>query len=251
MAQRATLLYLTLVTSAAALPSWSNSLFPRGDCRVQTVRSGDSCASLAAKCGISGEDLAKYNPDPNLCWSLTLGEQVCCSPGMPPDIIFKREHEDTHATHALKKDDDYALPKLAPSPTTTTTTTTTSSSASSSSSSSSSSSAPTSVGKTVNCAYTYVGINKFYMIYNILGWADDGGKNLHHQEEGCGALEGWRWRDKAFIGIHGHEVTFSLPTLMKEGCVERAIKSAGGPDGVKCQLMDDPRGGGGTGCKAI
>jgi hypothetical protein len=32
--------------------------------------------------------------------------------------------------------------------------------------------------------------------------------------------------------------SFTLPLTIKSGCVERAIKSAGGPDGLKCFNYD-------------
>jgi hypothetical protein len=34
----------------------------RADCKYVAVASGDGCASLATKCGISGSDFTKYNP---------------------------------------------------------------------------------------------------------------------------------------------------------------------------------------------
>ncbi|ESZ89825.1 putative alpha-1,3-glucanase/mutanase [Sclerotinia borealis F-4128] len=53
-------------------------------------------------------------------------------------------------------------------------------------------------------------------IYNIKDWAvDDSGASLKKQETGCGALQAY--------------ARFNLPTVLKAGCVERAIASAGGP----------------------
>ncbi|KAK1997923.1 hypothetical protein LX36DRAFT_711244 [Colletotrichum falcatum] len=63
--------------------------------------------------------------------------------------------------------------------------------------------------------------------YNIHGWATDGGKGLHDNENGCGALTGWDWEaatDTKYAQVH-----FYLSFFMAPGCVERAIFSAGGP----------------------
>ncbi|KAH8812879.1 class V chitinase-like protein [Xylogone sp. PMI_703] len=54
-------------------------------CTTIQVVSGDSCASLASKCGISPANFTAYNPSPTLCSSLTPGQHVCCSSGSLPD----------------------------------------------------------------------------------------------------------------------------------------------------------------------
>lgn len=52
-------------------------------CTTRQVVSGDSCGSLASKCGISGPKFEEYNNyDKALCSSLTPGQHVCCSQGM-------------------------------------------------------------------------------------------------------------------------------------------------------------------------
>ncbi|KAL7940211.1 glycoside hydrolase family 18 protein [Trichoderma barbatum] len=57
-------------------------------------------------------------------------------------------------------------------------------------------------------------------------WNDEG-KKLQSEIKGCGAVTGWEW----FKRSDGtRECRFNLPLLIKEGCVERAIASAGGPD---------------------
>jgi hypothetical protein len=55
-------------------------------CAYILVQSGDSCGSLASKCGISAADFTKYNPSSTLCSTLTPGEPVCCSAGSLPDL---------------------------------------------------------------------------------------------------------------------------------------------------------------------
>ncbi|KAI2464120.1 glycoside hydrolase superfamily [Annulohypoxylon bovei var. microspora] len=77
----------------------------RGDCTTETVVSGDGCASLAERCGISGADFTKYNPDPNLCSTLQIGQRVCCSSGTLPDIRPQPEPNGTCASYTVQKDD--------------------------------------------------------------------------------------------------------------------------------------------------
>lgn len=67
-----------------------------------------------------------------------------------------------------------------------------------------------------------------FEVYNIDGWStDDGGSRLKSEEKGCGALTGWDWRERTSSKYAG--AYFNLPFFMKDGCVERAIVSAGGP----------------------
>lgn len=56
---------------------------------------------------------------------------------------------------------------------------------------------------------------------------DDEGKSLQKEIKGCGAVTGWEWFKRA---DGTRECRFNLPLIMKKGCVERAIASAGGPD---------------------
>ena len=69
-----------------------------------------------------------------------------------------------------------------------------------------------------------------FEVYNIKGWSTDGGKGLQHQEDGCGTLTGWTWASPA----SGGQAYFNLDFFIKDGCVERAIASAGGPK-LSCQ----------------
>lgn len=55
-----------------------------------------------------------------------------------------------------------------------------------------------------------------------------GTDRLHDEEGGCGALTGWSWTDEDDNGSGG-KAEFNLPFFIKDGCVERAIVSAGGP----------------------
>jgi len=66
-------------------PGWGAflPLHKRATCRYIQVVAGDGCASLAAKCGIRGSDFTTFNPKPNLCSTLQVGDYVCCSAGDP------------------------------------------------------------------------------------------------------------------------------------------------------------------------
>ncbi|TKX21471.1 hypothetical protein C1H76_6545 [Elsinoe australis] len=69
-------------------------------------------------------------------------------------------------------------------------------------------------------------------VYDIKGWGGDG-SSLLGEEKGCGALTAWTWE----TGCDGEtsQASFTLPFLIKAGCVERAIRSAGGPAGLNCE----------------
>ncbi|KAL2016673.1 hypothetical protein VTK56DRAFT_3175 [Thermocarpiscus australiensis] len=58
-------------------------------------------------------------------------------------------------------------------------------------------------------------------------WATDHGSRLHDEESGCGTMTGWDWHDATWTKYA--QTSFNLPFFIKDGCVERAIVSAGGP----------------------
>lgn len=87
-----------------------------------------------------------------------------------------------------------------------------------------------------NCAYSYDLFLYRFWISNMVGsWVlDDEGEGLKHALKGCGAVTGWEWfkRDDGT-----REGRLNLPLFIKEGCVERAIASAGGPK-LECREVD-------------
>ncbi|KAL4996287.1 hypothetical protein BDV10DRAFT_187234 [Aspergillus recurvatus] len=83
----------------------SPHLLKRGDCTTKSVIGGDSCASLAAKCGISAADFTKYNPASDLCSTLAVGQRVCCSAGTLPDIKPKPNADGSCHTYQVQNDD--------------------------------------------------------------------------------------------------------------------------------------------------
>ncbi|KAH8882896.1 glycoside hydrolase, partial [Thozetella sp. PMI_491] len=67
----------------------AKSLGRRADCTTIQVVAGDSCASLATKCGISGAAFTSYNPQANLCSTLQPYQYVCCTSGTLPNYAPK------------------------------------------------------------------------------------------------------------------------------------------------------------------
>lgn len=97
-------------STVAAIPTSSShsNIVARAECSTVQVEGGDSCAALAAKCGISAADFSKYNSDPNLCSSLTPGQHVCCSAGTLPDFAPKPNPDGSCATYTIQQDDNCA-----------------------------------------------------------------------------------------------------------------------------------------------
>ncbi|KAL5332270.1 hypothetical protein BJX70DRAFT_407840 [Aspergillus crustosus] len=52
-------------------------------CITQAVIEGDSCPSLAARCGVSEWQMMEYNSGPDMCSRLEPGQDVCCTPKVP------------------------------------------------------------------------------------------------------------------------------------------------------------------------
>lgn len=81
-------------------------LASRADCRTIQVVSGDSCASLATKCGVSGADFTKYNPSSTFCSTLQPFQHVCCSSGTLPDFTPKPNSDGSCATYTVQTNDN-------------------------------------------------------------------------------------------------------------------------------------------------
>ncbi|KAK3939523.1 hypothetical protein QBC46DRAFT_459640 [Diplogelasinospora grovesii] len=74
-------------------------------CTTEKVVSGDSYGALASRCGISGADFTRYNPDPNFCSTLQPGQLVCCSSGSLPDVRPKPNEDGSCASHLVVSGD--------------------------------------------------------------------------------------------------------------------------------------------------
>ncbi|CAK46246.1 uncharacterized protein An12g05330 [Aspergillus niger] len=78
-------------------------------CSYVTVASGDSCASLASKCGITAAELTDYNPSSSLCSTLTPGEVICCSDGLKPDLSSQPPSDGLCYSYTVVSGDNCAL----------------------------------------------------------------------------------------------------------------------------------------------
>ena len=78
-------------------------LHRRADCTTESVKSGDLCADLASRCGISVNDLLKFNPQSDFCTSLKVPQLVCCSQGDLP--VPKPDSDGNCATYKIDSGD--------------------------------------------------------------------------------------------------------------------------------------------------
>ena len=85
--------------------SGSKRLRARDDCTTVQVQSGDSCASLAAECGISAADFTEYNSASDLCSTLQPGQHVCCSSGTLPDFAPSPNADGSCASYTIVSGD--------------------------------------------------------------------------------------------------------------------------------------------------
>lgn len=78
----------------------------RSTCKYTQVQSGDGCWALAQRCGISQDDLKKYNRA-GVCTSPNpiVGEYICCSTGTLPDFSPKPNADGSCKTYSIKQND--------------------------------------------------------------------------------------------------------------------------------------------------
>ncbi|KAL7939413.1 glycoside hydrolase family 18 protein [Trichoderma chlorosporum] len=84
------------------------ALAARANCTTIQVVSGDSCGSLAQRCGITAAQFTQYNPASNECSTLQVGEHVCCSTGTLPNYAPQPQADGTCATYTIQANDDCA-----------------------------------------------------------------------------------------------------------------------------------------------
>ncbi|KAH7116609.1 putative glycosyl hydrolase, family 18 [Dactylonectria estremocensis] len=94
--------------SAGTLPDPIPAANSDGTCKTKSVISGDSCASMAKKCGLKAADFTKLHSDSKFCSSLMVGQPVCCTRGKLPDIAPKPSKDGSCAAYAIKADDNCA-----------------------------------------------------------------------------------------------------------------------------------------------
>jgi hypothetical protein len=78
----------------------------RDTCKAIQVQDGNSCSTLATRCGIKPADFTKYNSDKGLCSSLRAGQHVCCSAGTLPDYSPKPNEDGTCHVYTIQNNDD-------------------------------------------------------------------------------------------------------------------------------------------------
>ncbi|KAJ4248494.1 hypothetical protein NW762_012832 [Fusarium torreyae] len=83
-------------------------LHVRAECKTTRVESGDSCAKLASRCGISASDFTKYNPGSKFCSELVPKQYVCCSKGELPDLRPSKNSDGTCHAYKVQEDDNCA-----------------------------------------------------------------------------------------------------------------------------------------------
>lgn len=84
------------------------SLHSRAECETIQVYSGNSCATLAERCGISASDFTKYNSAENFCSTLVPKQHVCCSSGDLPDFKPSPNADGSCHAYTIQADDNCA-----------------------------------------------------------------------------------------------------------------------------------------------
>jgi hypothetical protein len=74
-------------------------------CSYILVNPGDSCGSLASRCGITGAEFTQYNPGSSLCSTLKPRQPVCCSEGALPDLKPKQNENGTCFSYTVKSNE--------------------------------------------------------------------------------------------------------------------------------------------------
>lgn len=95
--------------SAGTLPDTIPPGNSDGTCKTQGVIGGDSCGSLASKCGLIPADFAKVNTKNNLCSTLAAGQRVCCTRGRLPDFRPKPNSDGSCSTYTTQQDDSCSV----------------------------------------------------------------------------------------------------------------------------------------------
>jgi chitinase len=77
-------------------------------CNYILANAGDGCWSLAQRCGISQDDLTKYNTKTNFCNTIQANDPICCSAGSLPDFSPKPYSNGTCFTYVVQDNDNCA-----------------------------------------------------------------------------------------------------------------------------------------------
>ncbi|UKZ82482.1 hypothetical protein TrVFT333_010271 [Trichoderma virens FT-333] len=91
--------------SAGTLPDPIPAANSDGTCKTKSVAGGDTCESMAQKCGLKLADFTKlHSDDKNFC-ALKVGQPVCCTHGKLPDITPKPNKDGSCSVYTIKPDD--------------------------------------------------------------------------------------------------------------------------------------------------
>lgn len=94
--------------SSGTLPDTSPPANSDGTCQTRRIESGDTCTSLASKCGVSTSDFTKNNKE--LCSSpLSPGGIACCGRGTLPDIRPKPNSDGSCFVYQTRQGDDCSV----------------------------------------------------------------------------------------------------------------------------------------------
>ncbi|KAI0190106.1 glycoside hydrolase family 18 protein [Astrocystis sublimbata] len=91
--------------SSGTLPDPIPAANTDGTCKTKSVISGDSCSSLASKCGLKPADFTKLHSASKFCSSLQVGQRVCCTHGKLPNIKPKPGSDGSCAAYTVKSGD--------------------------------------------------------------------------------------------------------------------------------------------------
>lgn len=95
--------------SSGTLPDPIPAANSDGTCKTQSVVSGDSCSSLASKCGLKPADFTTLHPASTFCSTLQVGQRVCCTHGVLPDITPKPNSDGSCAVYTVKSGDGCSI----------------------------------------------------------------------------------------------------------------------------------------------
>ncbi|KAF3054755.1 hypothetical protein CFAM422_013264 [Trichoderma lentiforme] len=77
-----------------------------GTCKTKSVVAGDSCTSMATKCGLKAADFTTlHSGDKTFCSTMKAGQPVCCTHGKLPDITPKPNKDGSCFVYTIKAED--------------------------------------------------------------------------------------------------------------------------------------------------
>ncbi|KAL3429936.1 glycoside hydrolase superfamily [Aspergillus tetrazonus] len=90
----------------SSLTTVRRTLHARAKCSTVQVEPGDSCATLATKCGISPAEFTKYNYEKGFCSKLMPNQHVCRTEGEIPDFSPKPSEDGSCFSFQVEENDN-------------------------------------------------------------------------------------------------------------------------------------------------